>query len=296
RVLRRHEVGLRLLPILQRAALRVVEFVRSLFVDLRLRELRARCLEGSDRGDQVVHHLHEFGRLDGEERRARGNDITEFGDKPGDTPRIGREDRRVEVVVDRDVAFRHPLRAKAAHLNNLDLQTLPLRFGWPKAAGLRPGDSGRRRRRLTGAIADKTDRDGGASKSYQHGHGGACQQSPALKTGQHKVTPTYGGRPHPRPSLSARTVRGLKGFAEFPSGKETERMGPSRCYTASAAAGFAMSELAARGMSARGSTRQARSPGAASSSRSDPQCSEAIAFTIERPKPLPGMLRLRSMR
>ena len=69
-ILRGYQIGLGLLPIFQRPPLREIEVMRASLVGLRLRELRACCLQIGERGDQVVLRLNEFSRLNLEQRRS----------------------------------------------------------------------------------------------------------------------------------------------------------------------------------------------------------------------------------
>ena len=118
-----------LLPILQRAALREIELVRAFLVGLRLRELRACGLQIGKRGDQVVLRLHELACLDLEQRRPGLDMIAELGDQLDDPSGMLGKDRRSQIVVDRDIAFRHLFRTKADEANRLDLEPRPLLFG-----------------------------------------------------------------------------------------------------------------------------------------------------------------------
>src|SRR6202043_409628 len=69
-VLRGGEIGLALLPILQRAAFRQIQLLRPLRVALRLGELRGGSLGSGAGGDQRIRRLPERGRLAREQRRA----------------------------------------------------------------------------------------------------------------------------------------------------------------------------------------------------------------------------------
>ena len=84
-VLRSDKIRLRLLPFLQRAALREIELMCAFLVGLRLRQLRARRLLIGKRGDQVVLRLHKLARLNLEQRCARLDMIAELGDQLDDS-------------------------------------------------------------------------------------------------------------------------------------------------------------------------------------------------------------------
>ena len=131
-VLRRDEIGLGLLPILERAALGQIKITRAFFIGLRLRELRARRLQIGERGDQVILLLHELARLDLEERRAGLDMIAQLRNQFDDPPRIRRKYRGGQIVVDCDAAFRHLFRTEADEANGLDLEPRPLLLGWPE--------------------------------------------------------------------------------------------------------------------------------------------------------------------
>ena len=111
--LRGGEVHLALLPVLQRPALGVVQIVRALLAGLRHAQLGAGGAQRGDGGDQVVLRLHELAGLDGEQRLALLHDFAGLGDDLGDAAGIGREHRRVEVVVDGDHARRCAARPRS---------------------------------------------------------------------------------------------------------------------------------------------------------------------------------------
>ena len=170
-VLRRDEIGLGLLPVFESAALRHIQVMRTLLVGLRLRELRACCLQIGKRSDQVVLHLHELARLDFKQRCAGLDMIAELGDQFDDPPRIGRKYRRGQIVVDCDAAFRHLFGTEADETNRLDLEPRQLLFGRPKGPA-----RGRRQRRLRtprligGILPDyRPDEDSSANKKRQEG-------------------------------------------------------------------------------------------------------------------------------
>ena len=83
--MRSGEVGLALLPILERPAFCQVQFVGALFVDFRLGKLGMRRPLSGDSGNEVVCRLDEFGRFEGEKRRAAFDLVAELGNQAGDS-------------------------------------------------------------------------------------------------------------------------------------------------------------------------------------------------------------------
>jgi hypothetical protein len=111
-VLRGNQIGLGLLPILERAALRQIQLMVAFLGGLRHGQLRARGCQIGERGDQVVLCLHELARMDHKERGAGLDNIAEHGNHPDDPPGIMRENRGRQIIVDRDSPLSYLLGTK----------------------------------------------------------------------------------------------------------------------------------------------------------------------------------------
>ena len=83
--MRSGEVGLALLPILERPAFRQIQLVCPLLVNFRLGKLDTRRPVSGDSGNEVVCRLDEFGRFEGEKRRAAFDLVAELGNQAGDS-------------------------------------------------------------------------------------------------------------------------------------------------------------------------------------------------------------------
>src|SRR5262249_24033618 len=136
---------------------------------------RARGLQIGERSDQIVLRLHKFAGLDLEEGRTGLNMIAELGDQIDDSSGEGRKDWCGQIVIERDIAFRHLLGTKADEANRLDLE---------------PGQLGRRRPesawhrlcRLRGLLDVRLDEFWGNSKAEhdeRRGNGEDRQLPPA---------------------------------------------------------------------------------------------------------------------
>ena len=82
-VLRRVELGLRLLPVLQRAGLAFVQALVARLVEGGEGELCARLVGRRDGGEEIVLRLDDLGAVDLEERRALADPLAEPRDQPG---------------------------------------------------------------------------------------------------------------------------------------------------------------------------------------------------------------------
>ncbi len=123
------EVGLRLLPILQRAALDVEELMRALFGGLQKIDQRRRL---GDRGHgryEIVLGLNEIGGIDLEQGLALFDIIAFTHEEGGDPPGIGWKNRRCRVGVDRDLPVGLALRLEGDFLDGLGLDRRPLLRG-----------------------------------------------------------------------------------------------------------------------------------------------------------------------
>lgn len=136
----RGQVGLALLPVLQRGRFALIQAVFALLVGLGQLELRARGIQRAGRTDKVVLRLCEFCRVDGEQAVAALDLVAEFGDDSRDPAGIGRKHGRRLVAVDGNLAVRKLLGAKTHFDHRRELELRQLRRRRFERAG------GRRRR------------------------------------------------------------------------------------------------------------------------------------------------------
>ncbi len=129
-ILRRRQIVLCLLPVLERHRLAGVEIVRPLFDNLRKIKLGACAVQSTQCRDEIIQSLHRVGGFDDEQRLTALNLVARFHQKLCHAARIGREDRRRAFFVDGDFAFGQMLGAKDPFRYWLDCQTRPLRRSW----------------------------------------------------------------------------------------------------------------------------------------------------------------------
>ena len=137
------EIGLALLPILQRAALRQIEVVRAPLVGLRLGQLSLCRARRGQRRDQIVLRLYKLAGLDRKERSSLLDHIAEPGDEADDPPRVRGKDRRRQIVVNRNIAFRDAFGMESQQRHGRYLQPLVLRLGGLECARRWSGRRGR---------------------------------------------------------------------------------------------------------------------------------------------------------
>ena len=80
--------------------------------DLREIELRARLVEGGDRGDEIGLRLHHLRAVDLEQRIAALDVVADLGDQPDDAAGERRQHDRAGVLVEGDLADRGLLHAE----------------------------------------------------------------------------------------------------------------------------------------------------------------------------------------
>jgi hypothetical protein len=179
------EVGLALLPILERGTLCQIEVVLPPFGRLREFELRAHRIERRERRDQIVLRLHEFARRDRHQRRALLDLVAEPGDVPHDAAGIRGKDRRRQIVVERDIALGDGLGAKFLFDDRRRLDLRPFLYGrCERAAG-----GGPRLRRVGRRPAVRPNSD---DSEEERGRGNDRQLQAARKTNGHDTLPEAG--------------------------------------------------------------------------------------------------------
>ena len=206
------QIDLGLLPILERAGLGIVQRVLPLLVGLRQSELRARFVERGRGGDEVVLPLHELRSGNRQQRRAALDPVAGLGEELGDAAGIGREDRRGHIIVDGDLAVRHPLRAEDDLAHRRDLEARPLRVR--RAEGARR--LGRRRRLLARReMAAQTRRHDKEQQRDQRRRAEQGELRPARqgagRWGQRRVQPVMHARQTPDKGWRKATGAGAAG-------------------------------------------------------------------------------------
>ena len=116
-LLRRVELGLRLLPVLQRARLALVEALVARLVEGDEREFRARPVARRDRGEEIVLRRDDLGAVDLEQRRALADPLAEPRHQAGHPAGERRQHDRADVLVVGDLADREFFQAERTQLD-----------------------------------------------------------------------------------------------------------------------------------------------------------------------------------
>ena len=171
-----HEVRLRLLEVLERAAADRLQFALPLLGGLRQQEPRARLLDAGDGGDEIVVALHELAGFDGEQRRAALDQVAGPGDQLADPAGEGREDRRRRVLVDRDLAVGRAFVAEGDLAHRREPEARPLRVARPEGAVGLARTLLRTRHRVAGSGVEAPEAD----HRRRHDHGSAGRDPQAI--------------------------------------------------------------------------------------------------------------------
>jgi len=136
----------------------------ALFDGLRELQSRLRLLQAGDGRDQIVLALGELGRVDGEQRRTRRDDVARLGDESADTTGIRRIDRSSGGIVDGDLAVGRALVAERHLAHRGEPQARPLRFARLEGTVGSDIDSFRQCHRVAGPAFEQPE--GGRDGSY----------------------------------------------------------------------------------------------------------------------------------
>ena len=190
-VLRGDELGLRLLPVLERRRLAFVEILEPLLGDAREVELGACLVHGSDRRHEIVLRLHDIGAVDLEQRLAAFHLVADLGDQPGDAARKRRQNRGAGILVVGDLTDREFLHPEWIELDLADAELMHLVGGRSdRIAVLRCATGGSARCENTDLQRRKEQR---RARSSEHQTSRAGRRRRARETtSPHRVPPGSG--------------------------------------------------------------------------------------------------------